>query len=371
MTNLISLFKRRNLRHGFVTHSAKGFSLVEMMVAVGMLSIVSLGIATIASSTSKQITQSSDKADRNSLQNSISSVLQRPESCARNLNGIRLGTVPNVNFTTIRDYDESGTVIATLVPGLNTPIFVGSNLRVSEMRVTGPGGSGSPVLISSAGSVRTYLADVQVKFVTRTDTGSLKPIIVPSLLLNTNPGGNLQSCQSGPAASPSTTCTSLGLVWDSARGVCVPRPERTCEQLGGTFDAGTGKCSMTPELTMTCPAGEAVNRFVDGVPVCEPIVSGIWSPWSPAICPTSCGTAPITRTCLVGTCSGSTTSTCSNFEEPVRFCNYRLIQSGAPYLPGSCGGGGGSDIFCSGAICPAPGSRQTYWFNPACTKEYF
>ena len=129
--------------------------------------------------------------------------------------------------------------------------------------------------------------------------------------------------------------------------------------------ASTNKCKIKPALTMTCLQGAAVNRIVAGVPICEPIVTGVWGPFG--ACPTTCGSAIQTRTCLIGSCSGPATQTCAYYSPPVMSCGFHLVDRiGDP--PGTCGGGGGDMIFCSSTTCPPAGVRFSW--SSGCDGRY-
>ncbi len=347
-----------------------GFTLVETLVSISILTIVGLGIGALVTQSANQMAQTSARVERNSLQSSVEAVLKKPYACDRNMNvaGIKIRAAnPVLTFSVLRDYaDNNPTSIATLVPGLNQPIAAGSKLRASAMKITGPGGTGAPILISTVGTIKSYLSDVVIEFAPTDKTVAMKPVIVPSIIMKTDLAGNFSECSaSSVQAVPETTCAALGMVWKQYEptrsnpnpgGGCVQNAERTCAELGGTINATTGKCEVVPALTMACPAGQAVNRFDgSGQPVCEPLTAGVWGPW-PTSCPTGCGSATVTRSCIAGNCSGASSKTCSQYNAPYIGCTFTCVST-VPLPDSNNPGGGGQYTICSATACPPNGTR--------------
>lgn len=342
--------------------SKSGFSLIETLVSSGIIGIIAIAIGVFVYNTGRHVSYAKLKVDHGTLQSAVELSFRNSNTCVRNLSAINLVSAPQYFFSSLKDYKEDGTVAGTIVPSLSTAVLGNPKLKVSTMNVTGPNATGTPTLIAA----NTYLAEVIVTLDNSDPAANLRSISIPSLILKTNAGGGIVSCSSEQLGSSGTTCASLGMQWDAVNTVCVPSPARACSKIGGTWNAMTSQCELTPDITMTCPPGEAVNRFENGVPKCEPIVSGIWGPF-PATCPAFCGTATITRTCLVGTCNGPATSTCTYYTPPTVNCGYTLVdRSGDP--PGTCGGGGGEMIFCSATVCPPTGTRQIW--SMTCDLRY-
>lgn len=331
-----------------------GASLVETIIAVGIIAIVAASVASFISVTNRQVTSAAEKIHRTSLLSTISGALKRPDSCLRNLATINLGATPQYFVTTLNEYDEAGVVVGTIVPALNTNINPQSRIRATQMRVTGPNASGNPALVSTVGSVLTYSGNLVVNLSIDASVITLRPIIIPALTIKTNPAGVIQSCETETLSTSVAICASLGMTWDNVNTVCIPNPERACAAMGGAYNSATLKCRIRPATTMTCPPGHAVNRITAGVPVCEPIATGIWSNFSG--CSASCGVGTQTRSCLIGTCTGPATQGCVYYYPPVMSCGFHLVDKiGDP--PFTCGGGGGDMIFCSSTTCPPAGSR--------------
>lgn len=356
------MFKFRVLNRRILSN--RGFSLLETIVAIVVSAILFGGLTAYIAGSLKRVARTSQKVNVVSLQSAVAAAMQIPDSCFNNLVTINLGATPNFNLTSLKDFDESGTAISTIISALNTELSTTVPLKVTSIRMTGPGAVGNPVMLSTVGSERNYLSDLVITLAPHEGV-IFKPIVVPSILLVTNLAGTLLTCYFEQTGSSAATCSTLGLVWDNVNSVCVPKPDRSCASMGGVYNILTSKCEITPNLTMTCPANEAVNRIVNGVPTCEPVSGGIWSDFGG--CVAACGAGTQTRSCLVGTCVGPATQGCVYYSPPVMTCGFTLVDKiGDPPL--TCGGGGGDFILCSATSCPPAGSRG--WWNPQCDYMY-
>ena len=257
--------------------SNRGFSLVEVLVATGIVSIVSLGIASLYNTMNRQSVYMDTKLDRQSLQRSIETMLSRPASCAVNLSP-GLGATPSHSLTVLNQTDDSGTVINSIIPALNSPIFAGSKLSVSQIQITGSDGTGTPSLLTTTAAEKVYLAGIKVTFNEPVGGGVvLKPLVIPSVSISTNLSDVFQSCQVASTSSPAATCNQLGLFWNETDQECLPSANRACELLGGIMIAG--KCIPSTMVNFGCPVGQTISGFsATGTPECAVTGSGPTSP---------------------------------------------------------------------------------------------
>ncbi len=344
--------------------SPKGLSLIETIVAILAGSVAFGALTAFILSSLREVNRSSQKANVVSLQFSLANTFKNSNSCTLNLATLNLGATPIYNVTTLKDFDDLGAVVSTIIPALNVEIYPASGIKATSIQAKGPGASGNPVYFSTVSGQKKYLSDLVVALA-NIDGMPVRPIIVPSVLITTDLAGNFVSCQTEQLASSAATCGTLGLLWDNVNRVCVPKPDRSCAAMGGVYNLVSLKCEVTPKTNLTCVAGEAINRIDNGVPKCENIPAGIWDDYGG--CSASCGAGTMTRACLAGTCSGGTTAPCSYFTSPYMSCDFTLVDKiGDP--PGTCGGGGGGIYLCSTNVCPAAGTRS--WWAPTCDMMY-
>lgn len=256
-----------------IKNNRHGFSLVEVMVAMGMLGVFSAGLYAVMSTMNSQYKLTNLRSDRDFLRNQVESILSQPHSCALNFSAINLGLTPQLSITSLRQFNDLGTPIASAVGSLDTVINASSELKVTQMKLVTPGAvSGSPLLVSSDGSVSTYTADFVISLKSPDKMLPLKAIVVPGLVLRTDVAGTFQSCELRATASASALCGQLGQVWDSVHSECVPSLASACRVVGGTVSGS--RCIAMNVISKTCPSGKAITGFAsDGEPVCTTIAS--------------------------------------------------------------------------------------------------
>lgn len=256
-----------------IKNNQHGFSLVEAMIALGMLGVFSSGLYAVMSTMNSQYKLTNLRSDREFLTNQVESILSQPHSCALNFNTINLGTTQQLNVTSVKQFDDSGTAISSAVGALNTEINASSQLKVLNMKLVAPGAtSGSPSLISSNGLVNTYSADFVITLKTPDNLVPLRPIIVPGIIVKTDMAGAFQSCELKATASASALCLQLGQQWDTDLGACVPTLEGACKVVGGTISGS--RCITSNVVNKACATGQAIIGFgSDGEPQCSSVVS--------------------------------------------------------------------------------------------------
>lgn len=311
---------RHKLRLNF--RSNQGFSLAEVMVVTAIVGVVGLGVAAITSNIAQKMEEVSLKTDRNSLQAQLEANFRKSESCKQNIisNSISMAATPSLALNSIKAFNDAGAEVSTIIPGVGQTVNPGSKLQVASMQFTGPASTGSPVLLKDNATSKTYLGALRITFNTPVGQASLRPILVPSILIETNNAGLAQNCSIEKSVDVRETCeTSLGLTLDSVSGSCLPTNTQAkrglCASIGGSqpgmatyWYRPTWQCRLPSSNTnFQCPnTGDVIIGYNQGVPVCQaPSATGVWSAWSACIGGTK------TRSCLIGTCPGDTTASCT------------------------------------------------------------
>ena len=80
----------------------RGFSLVEVLVTLGLLGVVAIGVSALLSQMNTQVIQAGNRTDRQGLQTQLEAVLRSPVSCLNNLASISLGSTPALSLTNIK-----------------------------------------------------------------------------------------------------------------------------------------------------------------------------------------------------------------------------------------------------------------------------
>ncbi len=310
--------------------SDQGFSLVETLVVTALVGVVGLGVASLVSQVWKQMASAQLAADRNSLQNQLENIFRKPALCHANLvaNGfsLRAGAI-KTDFAAIKEYDPTGTTeVSTVIPATGVPVFPNSKLQVASMQLTSPSSaSNNPVLVKNNTTVRTYLGSLRVTFTTPKGEVTLKPIVIPSIVLHTDGSRNLQDCLSTrDTAPPRESCEDVMGLEMSGTGTCLPTsPEAKrslCAELGGSQPAvcitrwcwqPPWYCKLPSALKdFSCPdPNQVIVGYSDGMPICQtPAATPTWSRWTR--CSPSPGPGTRTRTCLLGICDGPTVEDC-------------------------------------------------------------
>lgn len=264
-----------NLKFGM--KSTSGFSLIEVLFAVGVLGIISYGLAGALENFNRQQVYIDTKTDRTELRRNLESMFERQISCSANLLP-GYGPTPSYILTSLNQVSDSGVILTGIVPGLGVPVNATSKLQVSNIAILGPGATGSPQLLSTTALKKTYLADLKITFGKPAGGGIvLQPLVLTSIRIDTTLADVFIGCQIKPIATASALCLQLGLYWDGASQECLPSGAKICSLIGGVMSAGV--CIPSTMLGMNCPTGEVVTGFYPtGKPVCAVSSSGGTSP---------------------------------------------------------------------------------------------
>ena len=199
-----------------------GFSLIQVMIAVGLISVVSLGVAELMGSSSRASKSMNTRMERVLFYNELSNVLSTEKNCTE--------AIKNSPFNLTAVNSVNGMNFTLNLPGLGA-ISTGADVQNTNLNVesltmhnavnqgTGPAGE------------TVYTVDLKAKVNAKSDLvggGALKPGILPSISVAVNSSNQIVSCSS-----------SIGVAY-------------LCQQMNGTYDFRTNKCSVKPTAKDVC-----------------------------------------------------------------------------------------------------------------------
>lgn len=181
----------------------RGFALMQVLIAIPIVAILSMAIATMMSNFAKQNRELSQKLDTLEFKQQLTSLTNDDTSCKNMMSGFKFdpNATPNTSFATLKT-SPTGTVLATAGAVLPTS---SSQVKVSTMQL----------LKTAALSATQYGANLRITWDPSTLAMGLQPVIIPMFvtidgsqnIIDCTPGsgggGNLQSC-----TTKAGTCTS-------------------------------------------------------------------------------------------------------------------------------------------------------------------
>ena len=190
----------------------KGFTLVQTMVALGIMAVASVGLMKVSKQTAKTQKRAEVFQDIFTIENRIQLMMVNPLNCAASLGPI--GTpVQNGKEITIRRVTDANPAGEIIYQGNDTVYY--NNLRVENIRLADVNlqpDNGS--LVGSANIELVYYKTSNL--LDQQNTRYVKKIEVPRILADA--AGNMQSCQSDEAQA------------------AIEAARRLCRNIGGVFD---------------------------------------------------------------------------------------------------------------------------------------
>lgn len=250
--------------------SKKGFSLTELVVALGVSGILIMGMATTAQMASDSAASIRNFKAVSDLQSSLAETLAFRPSCTAAMAGL--------DFDLAAAQSPAGQEIALNVPSLNTPggvIQAGVDLpeygvRVSSLRLTDAQDYGAlPNEGPFYGTVRIALE----RNSRLPGARALPEKIVGGVYLEMDGAGNFQGCASVASSERDfqELCTNFGGIFDPPTQTCLlPGPEFGCdtgEYLVGASD-GTADCLPLGDGGL-CANGTYLTELGLGRSVCS------------------------------------------------------------------------------------------------------
>lgn len=215
-----------------------GFSLIEMMIVVGIMGVVSLGFASMMLTQARFQRQINQSIERNDLAQFLSSVMSADSNCPCQFAGhpvtagvTSLTGIAQLKASCVSVQARTLASVGAMVPGSQT------GLKVASIGLANIGSAGA----------NTYTADLQIQFDPDSTVVSLHPVSQP-LIVQTDATGNVVRCSNAGAtcqtlggtwngtgcempADPAKNCAAQGGMWNGTS--CVQNAQGTCEALGG------------------------------------------------------------------------------------------------------------------------------------------
>jgi prepilin-type N-terminal cleavage/methylation domain-containing protein len=304
--------------------TSAGFSLIEVMMGVALLSLVILASAAMTGWSSQVAASASRKAQAEAIGKLVSSTLSFDNSCAGAI-GAASPTVQNSGLLATR-IQQSGAAPAgsngwefqIYLNGINsgaamTGTVIGSaavapdNYQILPVRLQVDSLRLADATLLNSGVTDKYVANIYMKL---SEVGgvSFKGEMLGSLvLISDHATGVIQSCKSASAPDFSAACTGMGCTYNSAAAVpCqCPRNQVICAAPGyyavGFTADGLPDCR--PAGGSSCPTGEYLAGFgIDYVECVKDPNGGTPTPTpapTPTPSPTPAGCVPGPGHCCI------------------------------------------------------------------------
>lgn len=234
--------------------STAGYSLIEVLVAVGILGIVMAGLAGILVQSTSSMSRVNALADASTQVNLLKASLEDPTTCRLNFGG----KVPPIANTTIK-YKQSATTLGTpIIPFSTTPpTTLQNNQAAAVANLVSPG-----MVLGTSGN---QILRLKIDFVAKAENSfQAKSVLDFPLFAKIDPAtGTILECSSrslfydGNALNEkicdlASTATNK-LIYDPITGTCVSELEMKCT--AGTATAATcapGAVSFADPSWRTC-----------------------------------------------------------------------------------------------------------------------
>lgn len=296
-------------------NNQKGFSITEVLIAMGLLGVLSFGIMKIIESSTKAQKNIEHKDSISQLHREINDVLSNPLNCGSSF----LSKSEGAQIPMIYQLQSQAGVVPKFVVGETYSKIILDDIRLKSLDMNGSDGSlaiatvevkykksgsffgGSEIKkeikINANTCVRYILENPSIQTLAAACSGNGKRIIEGPHSWN---GQNWIACQECNGASPATikSCQSPGFSGIDVGNVT----ELSCLSLGGVYDDETARClfnGVTLDQLIQTVAQTKVNEFSQTLP-------GSILNTTP---PTGCATDAVYSLTVV---NGKITMTCSN-----------------------------------------------------------
>jgi prepilin-type N-terminal cleavage/methylation domain-containing protein len=243
----------------FSSSSQKGFSLMEVLVATGLLGIAALAFMNLMEQSNKSAKELEERFVENEILGEIKSILSEPKSCTSSLNGKNALNISEGEVMAINDLSAGGAVIPRYLanakgegPGygkvhkkilgysLKSEVFNGAPpTDANGFEASSPSGTGVFMVHFYRGPKRPpYKARFRLRITTASATDR-----------------SIQSCRHAGAETITTQmlCDSMkGFQWDPVKNGCKLKPFK-CDSTwigNGSTSKWSGRIRYA-----TCPAG--------------------------------------------------------------------------------------------------------------------
>lgn len=245
------------------TRNPFGFSLLEVLIAVGLLGIVSAGMAQYMVQMQRSQYMVTAKGSISVFTNSLQNMLNIPQVCSQ---AFRPPTNTGLNpaFNLALTKTAPGQPISLQLPGGTVVVRAGHREDQFTLRSLFLQSEASAVNLAASGNPN-YLVKVMADFDIRNPTDfnsvlSSSRVTLAHLILETDAAGAIQTCRTSVSQEEqlATVCESIAGATFTNGQCTLPAPSNTvttqqaqsmCVALGGTY--GNGSCTMPASGTVT------------------------------------------------------------------------------------------------------------------------
>lgn len=332
-----------------------GFSLVEILIVLGIMSVLVAGMTSFITNIGKSSQKVSNRMYENMFMNDINSIFSDREACKTAV-GISGQTPLNLSAPWKLKMQMPGYPVLQEGSTVQSS-FVMEQFYMDSFTLPIAAGSGK---MKTAGTLWAKTSDLQTNSIPR----RLKAIGSFSLYYD-SATGVVESCNGTVVSPASEICLNLGYAWNSTTSKCDinPSPSAVCLSQGGTWNSTTSKCAPAGQETCTAQGGfwnsttnkcaaasketcEYMGFFWNGsncIPVNSTTCTSMGGTWNVTYCSfPGAPTGPVTTFCPAGTTTsctagnGSGTKTCNATGSAYGSCNLTSCNSGYTLSGGSC-----------------------------------
>ncbi|MCM2280948.1 MAG: prepilin-type N-terminal cleavage/methylation domain-containing protein [Bdellovibrionaceae bacterium] len=228
--------------------SEDGFSLIEMVIASGILLVLALGMSSFYTTMSKENSALQQKLNTLELEQAVVRLLGDADACSCMFSGLAMGTInSNIDLSTpLKNGCSSDILIAPDKPISASSSVTVNTIQLKNLKVIAPGRRGADLEVSFSNTVR-----------------ALKPITIPSLGFEIA-AGKVTQCVG--TAGAQKLCQDMGGIWDTTSSKCqMPSDIATlCAKFGGTYSSVSGSCQLptaTASNTTGTPTATATSNM--------------------------------------------------------------------------------------------------------------
>jgi prepilin-type N-terminal cleavage/methylation domain-containing protein len=224
----------------------KGFTLVEIMIATAMLSVLSLGLMSLTSNMAKNQVTTETKLESIELRRLIMTLLMDKTACENTFNGLPIGA----NITNIKNGNNTVSYSAGSTYGNNT-------LQIVSFITVDAG------VINSAASVRAIDLIITFKKMKKLSSGTISNATIRLNVKAPAANGIISACFSDVDQTSQTNCNSLGGTWT---GTTCTLPSCPPNQVLQKINSDTTATCVA----INCPSGSYFRGLdASGVQQCE------------------------------------------------------------------------------------------------------
>lgn len=217
---------------------SRGQALMQVLIAIPIVAIISLVIATMLSNMSREIRTVQQKMEIMQFENYMIQVFNDDSRCKQILLGDAIPiaganpTTQSTQYISLAQLKQGATGITYVTRG--QPLNSSSQVKVSDIRVG---------YVKTTTTPNQYQSEIHILWDTTNMPMSLKPIVIQKDLM-LDGTGKVTDCAGGTGGSSGGTCTMV----DMTSGCSVANDGATCGSRGYT--------KPEQQVTCNCPAGQ-------------------------------------------------------------------------------------------------------------------